>query len=285
MRAIKKVIKFVLRKLRRRSSNNLLWTGKELDCPNFGDFIGPYLFRKITGREPKRSMPSNFSLTTTFLAVGSIISWAREDSIIWGSGIVNRGQAFPKPFSVCAVRGPITRQRFLEQGYSCPSIFGDPGLLLPCFYQPKKKDKRYKIGFIPHYVDKKRCAQLVKQNKDILHIDVFKDIECVVDDISLCDWVVSSSLHGLIVAHAYGKKAVWVKFSDELWGDDTKFFDYYGSLGVSSDVSPIWISRPLSEVSEVEELLEARKFVPAKRIVQDLQKGLLNSCPFPSREC
>lgn len=280
MDIFKLFVKKLLRRVRFCSHVNMFWTGKEIECPNFGDFIGPYLFNQMTGRNPVRKVPSNYSLTTTFMTVGSIMSWCREDSIVWGSGIVNRKQDFPRPYAVSAVRGPLTRQRFLEQGYECPEVFGDPGLLLPRFYTPRSNAKRYRFGVVPHYVDKDICAELLKCHPEILMIDVFQSIESVIDNICNCDLIVSSSLHGLIVAHAYGKKALWVKFSDKLWGDDTKFSDYYQSLGFDGDIVPFRIVSSFG-IEDLNLLFNEILFNPNKDTVHGLQEGLLASCPFP----
>ena len=34
-----------------------------------------------------------------------------------------------------------------------PALVGDPALILPLFYQPKNKEKKYKLGIIPHVID------------------------------------------------------------------------------------------------------------------------------------
>ena len=64
-------------------------------------------------------------------------------------------------------------------------------------------------------------------------IDIQDPIETVIDRIASCDCIASSSLHGLIVSHAYGVPAVWIKFRDLPSGDDVKFHDYYLSLGLT----------------------------------------------------
>ncbi len=280
MELIKKIIKRIFRLVRVRSDINLFWTGKEDVCPNFGDMIGPYLYTKITGRQPRLKKPSNFSITTTFLTVGSILSWCREDSVVWGSGIVFRDQTFPNPHSVHAVRGPLTRERFLKQGYSCPSVYGDPALLLPLFFSPEGSSN-YILGVVPHYVDKSQCELFIKASDDIQIIDVFNEVEVVVENILKCDYVISSSLHGLIIAHAYGIKAHWVKFSDKLWGDDVKFLDHFRSLGLVGDLQCDVISKEM----ELDELLElfGDSFQPSKDVVKSIQVGLIESCPFSSK--
>lgn len=160
IKSLKNIIKRLLRTIRINPGDRMFWTGKDEECPNFGDFIGPYLYAKITGRQPIFSQPSNLSIYSVYMSVGSIMSWCRENSVIWGSGIVKNGQAFPKPMAVYAVRGPITREHFIAQGYSCPEIYGDPGILMPLFYNNRDLPTKYSIGIIPHYVDKKKQINL-----------------------------------------------------------------------------------------------------------------------------
>ena len=46
-----------------------------------------------------------------------------------------------------------------------------------------------------------------------------------------CAYIVSSSLHGICVAEAYGIPAVWVRLADNIVGGEFKFRDYYASTG------------------------------------------------------
>lgn len=277
MEFIKKFIKNIFCSVRLQSNKNLFWAGTEATCPNFGDLIGPYLYSKITGRLPRLKNPSNYNITTTYLTVGSILWWCREDSIIWGSGIIFSDQVFPKPHSVYSVRGPLTRERFLKQGYSCPPIYGDPALLMPLFFHPELTSK-YVLGVVPHYTDEAQCEKLIKASDTIQIIDVLDEIETVVENILKCDFIISSSLHGLIIAHAYGIRAHWVKFTDNLWGDNVKFFDHFQSLGIFDDVKCDVISKEM-ELIELLELFEG-SVQPSLDIVKSIQAGLLDSCPF-----
>lgn len=280
--SIKKTIKSTVRLIRIAPGDKMFWTGREKNCPNFGDLIGPYLFEKITGKRPRFTPTSNLSINCVFMSAGSIMSWCRENSVIWGSGIVYRGQKFPKPQAVYAVRGPITRDHFIEQGYDCPKVYGDPGLLMPLFYNPKNKATKNKatknkIGVVPHYVDKKISKRYIIENDSLIFIDVFKPIENVIDEILSCEVIISSSLHGLIIAHAYNMPAIWCKFSENLWGDDVKFQDHFLSLDIS-DVNPVKIDKIL-DLSELDFICRGAIAVDPLKLSK-IQKELLKQCPF-----
>ena len=59
------------------------------------------------------------------------------------------------------------------------------------------------------------------------------NIESVINDILSCEKTISSSLHGLIVSDAYNIPNTWVKFDNNIKGDDTKFHDYFKSVNRS----------------------------------------------------
>jgi pyruvyltransferase len=276
---IAKGIKLVLRKLRTEPKNRMFWVGREKECPNFGDLIGPYLYQKIAGTEPEFCETSNYSLKSVHLSVGSLLFWCKENCVVWGSGIIYKGQCFPKPLKVLAVRGPITREHFLQQGYSCPEIYGDPALLLPLYYQPKPLADRYRFGIVPHYVDKSICNELFKDSPDVLIIDVFDSVEVVIDKINSCDQILSSSLHGIIIAHAYGIQAGWIKFGEKIWGDDIKYQDHYASLFRDQlTVQACLIAAPLDS-SEMAEIVQSYP-QPTQKQIEKRQKHLIDSCPF-----
>ena len=168
------------------------------------------------------------------LAIGSILDRATSNSIIWGSGFISKQSVLlEKPKKIYAVRGPKTREKLIGFGIDCPEIYGDPALLMPYVYQPKKTiDKKYKVGIIPHIVDKDIAwLKQFSSSDDIKIIDVqnpnpFK----VIDSILECEKVISSSLHGIIVSDAYNIPSIWVKFSNNLQGGSFKFIDYFLSV-------------------------------------------------------
>ena len=72
-------------------------------------------------------------------------------------------------------------------------------MILPYFYYPEVK-KKYKLGIIPHYIDKIKFNEIYKNNdEDVKIIDVTQPIQIVIKDILECEMTISSSLHGIIV--------------------------------------------------------------------------------------
>ena len=88
------------------------------------------------------------------------------------------------------------------------------------------------MGIVPHYVDK-RHPWLAQYEADprVLLIDVQSATLPFIDQIKQCHHIVSSSLHGIICADAYGIPATWVEFSDGVIGGGFKFRDYFASIG------------------------------------------------------
>ena len=198
-------------------------------APNFGDALTPWLIHKLTGDYPVFAWPD--ASTPKYLVTGSIIEFATATTTVWGAGLLSRDDWIHAGATILAVRGPITRQRALECGALCPPVFGDPALLLPRFYQPRSRGSRGRIGIVPHYFDKPGMFAYWRPPEHCALIDVQQPVERVIDEIASCSHILTSSLHGLIAAHAYGIPALWVQFGAKLLGDGTKFRDYLSSVG------------------------------------------------------
>lgn len=207
----------------------------DTDPMNFGDLIGPYLFEKRRGVKPVLApvyqRPNN---APVYITVGSILSTVSKPdvAVVWGTGILRQDARFARPREIRAVRGPLTRARCLSLGYDCPEIFGDPGIVLPRFFRPERPQAA-RIGMIPHYVDLAFTQAAFSDLEGVRIIDVRQPVEAVIKDILACERLVSSSLHGVIVSHAYGRPCAWVEFGDRVPGDGIKFHDYFGAAGVA----------------------------------------------------
>jgi len=248
---------------------------------NYGDLLSKYLVEKISGKEIKWVHPKKQPWykwdKTNYVTIGSIIHHASKDSIVWGSGIIDNEQAIAKA-DFRAVRGPQTRKFLLDRSYECPEVYGDPALLLPKYYHPEVV-KKYKVGIIPHYHDFKVVSEDYKNNPEILVIDLMTlDVEEVTREIMSCEKTICSSLHGVIVSHAYEIPSIWVEFSDKIFGDGIKYLDYLESIGFSIYKPEFLIG--IKSVEELEVLIKNFPNLPEKFKITQLQEGLMENCPF-----
>lgn len=239
---------------------------------NFGDWITPYLFGKLSGRAPQHRRPDRLAPGERVLfGAGSILRHLQRPgvAVVWGSGVIAATDRFAAPLRTHAVRGPLTRARMRALGYPCPAVYGDPGLLLPRVHRPRH-GTRFRLGLIPHFAELAAVAARPLPDGWVL-IDVTRPVEEVADAIAACDRTVSSSLHGIVVSHAYGVPCARIAADVPLHGDGTKFLDHYAALG-----------RPAPRPARWEDVtphgLRALDFVAED--VGALQDRLLAACPF-----
>jgi glycosyltransferase involved in cell wall biosynthesis len=165
------------------------------------------------------------------IALGSILHWSDERSVIWGTGILSdENPVRTLPDRVFAVRGPLSRQRLIEAGGACPQVYGDPGILISDLHRRRNGTKE-KLGIIPHYMDRDEAFVADALQFGAHLIDVGQPLEDYLDALCECECILSSSLHGVIFAHSYGIPAAWVQLSEKVVGGGLKFRDYYASVG------------------------------------------------------
>ena len=206
---------------------------------NWGDDINKYYFEDVIDNNIEfvpfdrlwfKSSVDRYSL------IGSVIGdFNLDNTIIFGSGAISDDpdiRGIPK--KIISVRGPLTRNVLINKGFDCPEKYGDPVLLLPVFYNPNK-EKKYKIGVIPHYrTENNEVVNKLLEDKNNLFIDMslYNDWKDIVDQITSCEMIISESLHGLIVAETYHIPCVWVEFTKHNyeWNWNFKFLDFFYSI-------------------------------------------------------
>ncbi|MBU3658439.1 MAG: polysaccharide pyruvyl transferase family protein [Flavobacteriales bacterium] len=287
----------------------LHWFRSKKDGLNFGDEITPYIIERITNSKvyqvlipstPSRMFVRGFRSLRNgdisfkefigilpsmlaknyILGAGSILGWCTsKNAIVWGSGIIRRNDEIQQS-DFRAVRGKYSQNRIKELGMVPPKVIGDPALLVPLVYNPTKI-KRYKIGIIPHFTHNE-YFKLYGKIENVLVINLLDDIEKVIDDIKSCELTISTSLHGLIVSHAYNIPSLWFFIKNKsLGGDDIKFLDYFSSVDIN-EYKPYEIPGHSDfNVEEIVYLFESNNTISKTNIdILDIQKGLLKVAPF-----
>lgn len=202
---------------------------------NLGDIIGPYVVGAMTGIPPRYSKTS-----PRLLSIGSIIRFARAGDTIWGSGAAAQLQELNPRAHYRAVRGPLTREMVMKTGASCPEIYGDPAWFLPVIHPCRDVAKTHKLGLIRHFTHESRVLDIAP---DVRTIGIIRGsvagIEAFLEEMNTCEAIISTSLHGLIIAQAYGIPAAWAIDSAsgrQIHGDGMKFADYAMSVGMPEPV-------------------------------------------------
>jgi pyruvyltransferase len=199
--------------------------------PNFGDALTSLILDtyciKAYWAEPSEAQ---------LVCIGSVMEKVSTEfsGTIIGTGFMSSG---PKVrFSraeILALRGPMSKyQASVEHNI----VLGDIGLLVNRLVSPIKK-KKWSIGIIPHYVDffNPVVQEIISNNRsDICLIDATQDPIKVIKEISDCSLIISSSLHGLICADAFGIDSFWAIFSDKILGNGFKFFDHDLTMKITS---------------------------------------------------
>lgn len=199
---------------------------------NLGDIVSPTIFEFFLGFAPHWVRPEE---GPKWLGVGSILETAQPGDWVWGTGTKYEENVDAAGLKVVAVRGPRTAS--LLRNIQGEVAIGDPALLLPKIYVATVKyDEEGPVGFVPHYVDRDFIPYF---DKEAIVIDVTNpNWMATVDAIAGCSLIISSSLHGIIIAEAYGVPAVWIQPSDRIFGGHHKFQDYYASTGRKGSCQP-----------------------------------------------
>ncbi|WP_417858951.1 polysaccharide pyruvyl transferase family protein [Xanthomarina gelatinilytica] len=264
---------------------NVYWYSMERpdNKNNYGDALAPFIVSNLSGKKVKRWIPKKYDFnffTKRYFTIGSILKTVDKNAVVWGSGIKRRSVKV-KQAQFCAVRGPLSRKRLKDLGYDVPEIYGDPALLLPDLI-PNEESKRYDYGIIPHYVDYENVKLKFAHGKNYKIIDfITEDVVKTTKEILQCKQIISSSLHGVIVAHAYNIPALWVKFSDKVTGDNVKFYDYFESVGINYQKEFAFDVGKSSFSDLIELLNDNQDLLLANTTLLHLRKEqLLESCPF-----
>ncbi len=198
---------------------------------NFGDELSRRVVTAMLDRRGLRADEGGKRL----LAVGSILHFAADGDVVWGSGRngkIAESAHRARLLDVRAVRGPLTREFLLGLGIPCPEVFGDPALLLPRLSRwrvPGRGRKPFVILPNLHdlgwFLEQPECAPNV--------VSPLSSVRRCLSRILSSELVVSSSLHGLVVAEAYGIRAQLLLppcHAEPIF----KYEDYYLSSGRGS---------------------------------------------------
>lgn len=180
---------------------------------NFGDYLSSVVVQRMLARR-EFLIDEEVPRRRRLLAVGSVLHFANDHDTIWGSGVngkVADDQHRFRSLDVRAVRGPLTRRYLTGRGIAVPEIYGDPALLLPTLMPTRfRRDAATAqgIGVVPNLHD----LPLVAGEPGL--ISPLQGWSVVIDRILRSEFIISSSLHGIIIADAFRIPARLVRLSE-----------------------------------------------------------------------
>lgn len=294
---------------------NLYWYKHKEGHGNFGDELNHYIVKRLTNLEVNHIdihwlkldfilflkvitsslIKNDLSLLKYFkylyyyfvkkpnvlIGIGSVLGGvSSRNYIVWGSGIISRNDTF-KNANFKAVRGKFSQKRIEELGYKPPKVIGDPALLLPLIYKPSQK-KRYDVSIIPHFIHYDEYKNKIGSKFNIINLT--DNIEHIIDQINQSELTISTSLHGIIVSHAYGVKSLRAEdLQRKLTGDDIKFLDYYSSVNIENykplDSNELFIKEK-EELLNIVNSLYSSVLTPQKIKIVEIQKKLIEVFPY-----
>lgn len=289
-----------------------VWTTKQHPDANLGDALSAVMVSAISGLKIE---PAAFDHSAERMAaVGTIGHAQRGGKVhIWGTGFdLNRGPAgivgayqVPEDTTlvVHAVRGKQTAAGLRRLGVEVPDIFGDPVWFLPRLFPFADLKKKFELGVIVHIseLDEATAQAAVRENlvrynipaelsENIRIINTYTDASLAgmrdkIEEIVSCRRILSTSLHGLVIAETYNIPCAWFSTNrgesgflpiDGSRAIDHRMIDFYGGAERDSVLSYL---HPLHEETDWE---KAMAFIDTHWQPLDYTgEALFNAFPLP----
>jgi len=201
-----------------------------LSDQNAGDYLSRIVVTKAARHLGLKSMRHSEGIGR-LLAIGSILHYARDGDVIWGTGVNGKVKMDKHRFTqldVRMVRGPLTRKFLTDRGISVEPLYGDPALLLP-YLCPEytRAPVPGKIILIPNINDLPFCNDIHPNSVQL--ISPMMHWKSMLAEILTSELVITSSLHGIVLSEAFG---VPVRFVMPVGGETLfKYRDYYQGTG------------------------------------------------------
>lgn len=208
--------------------------------PNFGDTINPWFWRHYINCHFDNNSDE------IFVGIGTLINDELPINCkaihIMGTG-AGYGEKIPrqqKNWIVHCVRGPLTARAI---GVSPSHAITDPAVLISELV-PTITDRDCRCAFMPHVeLDSPRLQKLV-ESCDIRYISPKDDPESVISSVNRSGRLITSAMHGAILADAL--RVPWYPVSNSPNILTFKWLDWFQSMNIKANlhrIPTIWPDR------------------------------------------
>lgn len=200
------------------------------------------------------------AVTPNLFTIGSVLHFARDGDIVWGSGrngkIPDEAHTFEN-VDIRMVRGPLTKSFLEARGFSVPNTLGDPGILVAELFPELRalaQKKHYELTVIPNLNDQRAKFSGYPVTNPT------EDTWRILERIARSKLVVSASLHGIIVAEALGVPVRVLRSDAE---PEFKYLDYFLGTGRSEFTTYETIDSSISGISPEPPSFDAKRMIEA----------------------
>jgi hypothetical protein len=268
---------------------------------NFGDDAGPVLVGKLSGKDVclwsvTRHDQGDLSV---LLSVGSVLGTASKHTVVWGSGAISAEGHFPRDSLVSqdtsglisatplwdsgsplvlATRGPLSRLVTMKEVTQIPLSIGDPVLLFGALFPRHSltsEPPKHRVCLVLHYIDDKFDKMFPT---DMHRLNIKAPVIDFITSMVACRRVVSSTLHGVITAHAYGIPCLPIRLAEAVFGHSFKFDDHFRSGGHYLPIPVLDLEK--KTIPSLLELIEATEENFPQVLPEPLQTRQLYSFPL-----
>ena len=222
---------------------------------NFGDLLGPIIVEQIVMDRGLKESARRRRLA----AVGSIMRLTQPGDVVWGTGINGKTMSVgaAPDLDVRAVRGPRTAEALRRAGAKVPDVFGDPALLWsrwwPREFYLTAGESLEPFSVVPNHNER-------HQTSGPNVIDPLGDPHHIIGRIARSEFVCGSSLHGIVLAEAFGIPARLVRSAAE---PPFKYDDYYSGTGRESYTAANSIEEAVRMGGEAPPIFDAEELLSA----------------------
>ncbi len=258
-----------------------------VDIPNMGDQLNKLIIKELYHKETYNEAVSYSNMT----GIGSLMEALFCENecadevdypiYVWGTGFncdvsLHGKKPVRKNIKYCCVRGYDSKKKLEDYyGEAIKCSVGDPGLLA-YYLQEANITKRFSIGIIPHWRENELSIvnDLYRNYANPLLINLRNPPELVLHQIAECETIITSSLHGAVVADAFGIPNVLVKVSDMPSTDGFKYGDYYSVFGQHG----YRLDLRLTDLPSIENI--RKNYSIEYSIVKKVAKDIYDSFPY-----
>lgn len=203
---------------------------------NFGDELSRRIVAEVSGRRVQWAPPESAEV----IAIGSVlehVAAADAPGLVWGAGLRHpdfapTGWAKRRSSRILAVRGALTRDAL---GLEAGTPLGDPGLIARSIYRRSRRPRG--VVVVPHFLafnrPDARSLLDAARSRDMQVVPPSASYHRICEQVSRAELVLTSSLHGMVVADALDCPVQLVSFGSTA-EPAFKYSDYESVFGLSS---------------------------------------------------